>query len=186
MGEAHHERTGDALQFPTCAASIFLWNNCEQTPFSQSMRALLQRVSSASVTIDGETASSIGAGFVVLLGITNGDEPADIEWLCGKIARMRVFEDGDGKMNSSVLDTGGEILVVSQFTLHASTKKGNRPSFLDAAAPAISKPLYDHFCRAMAAGLGKAIACGVFGADMKVSLTNDGPVTIWLDSRNRE
>lgn len=150
------------------------------------MRALLQRVSSASVTIDGETVSSIGAGFLVLLGIANGDDLTDTAWLCGKIARMRVFEDGDGKMNRSVLDAGGEILVVSQFTLHASTKKGNRPSFLDAAAPAVSMPLYEQFCTAMAAEIGKPVACGVFGADMKVALTNDGPVTIWLDSRNRE
>lgn len=150
------------------------------------MRALLQRVSSASVTISGETVSSIGPGFLVLLGVGNGDEAADSEWLCGKIARMRVFEDGDGKMNRSVLDTGGEILVVSQFTLHASTKKGNRPSFLDAAAPALSEPLYESFCETLSTELGRPVARGVFGADMKVALTNDGPVTIWLDSRRRD
>lgn len=150
------------------------------------MRALLQRVSCASVTIAGETTSSIGPGFLVLLGIGGGDDATDTEWLCGKIARMRVFEDGDGKMNRSVLDTGGDILVVSQFTLHASTKKGNRPSFLAAAAPAVSEPLYESFCGALSAEVGKPVARGVFGADMKVSLTNDGPVTIWLDSRNRE
>ena len=150
------------------------------------MRALLQRVSSASVTIAGETASSINTGFLVLLGITNGDDLTDTEWLCGKIARMRVFEDGDGKMNRSILDNGGDILVVSQFTLHASTKKGNRPSFLDAAAAAVSEPLYESFCETLSAELGKPVARGIFGADMKVSLTNDGPVTIWLDSRDRE
>ena len=150
------------------------------------MRALLQRVSSAAVTISGETVSSIGPGFLVLLGVGNGDDAADTAWLCGKIARMRVFEDGDGKMNRSVLDTGGEILVVSQFTLHASTKKGNRPSFLDAAAPALSEPLYESFCETLSTELGRPVARGVFGADMKVALTNDGPVTIWLDSRRRD
>jgi len=150
------------------------------------MRALLQRVSSASVTIAGETVSAIGQGFLVLLGITNGDDASDNEWLCGKIARMRVFDDGEGKMNRSVLDNGGDILVVSQFTLHASTKKGNRPSFLDAAAPSVSEPLYESFCESLTTALGKPVARGVFGADMKVALTNDGPVTIWLDSRNRE
>lgn len=150
------------------------------------MRALLQRVSSASVTISGENVSSIGPGFLVLLGVGNGDDATDTDWLCGKIARMRIFEDGDGKMNRSILDTGGEILVVSQFTLHASTKKGNRPSFLDAAAPALSEPLYESFCETLSAEIGKPVARGVFGADMKVALTNDGPVTIWLDSRDRE
>lgn len=150
------------------------------------MRALLQRVSSASVTIAGETVSSIGSGFLVLLGIGNGDDPTDTEWLCGKIARMRIFEDGEGKMNRSILDSGDDILVVSQFTLHASTKKGNRPSFLDAAAPAVSEPIYESFCETLSASLGKPVARGVFGADMKVSLINDGPVTIWLDSRDRE
>ena len=150
------------------------------------MRALLQRVSSASVTVDGETASSIGPGFLVLLGIGGGNDASDIDWLCGKIARMRIFGDGEGKMNRSILDIGGDILVVSQFTLHASTKKGNRPSFLDAAAPAVSEPLYETFCEALSSEIGKPVARGIFGADMKVSLTNDGPVTIWLDSRDRE
>lgn len=150
------------------------------------MRALLQRVSSASVTIAGEKVSSIGPGLLVLHGIGGGDDATDSEWLCGKIARMRIFEDEDGKMNRSILDTCGAILVVSQFTLHASTKKGNRPSFLAAAAPAVSEPLYESFCEALSAELGKPVARGVFGADMKVTLTNDGPVTIWLDSRNRE
>ena len=150
------------------------------------MRALLQRVSSASVTIAGETVSSIGPGFLVLLGIAIGDDRTNSEWLCGKIARMRVFEDVEAKMNRSILDTGGDILVVSQFTLYASTKKGNRPSFLAAAAPAVSEPLYESFCENLSTALGKPVARGVFGADMKVSLTNDGPVTIWIDSRDRE
>jgi len=150
------------------------------------MRALLQRVSGASVSIGGEKVSEIAQGFLVLLGIGAGDDETDIAWLCGKIARMRVFPDEDGKMNHSLSDTGGEVLVVSQFTLHASTKKGNRPSFLASAAPELSEPLYETFCEALSTELGKPVARGSFGADMQVSLTNDGPVTIWLDSRNRE
>ena len=150
------------------------------------MRTLLQRVSSASVAIDGETVSSIGQGFMILLGVGAGDDETDIAWLCPKIARMRIFPDEEGKMNRSILDTGGDVLVASQFTLHASTKKGNRPSLLNSAAPAVSEPLYERFCEAISAELGKPVARGIFGADMKVSLTNDGPVTIWLDSRNRE
>jgi len=150
------------------------------------MRALLQRVSSANVVIRDETVASIDHGILVLLGIEEADDESDIEWLSGKICRIRIFEDEDGKMNRSILDTGGEIIVVSQFTLHASTKKGNRPSFLKAAKPEISEPLYEHFCRAASKELGRKIGRGVFGADMKVSLTNDGPVTIWIDSRNKE
>jgi D-tyrosyl-tRNA(Tyr) deacylase len=150
------------------------------------MRALLQRVSSSSVAIDGETVSSIGNGFLILMGIEEADIESDVVWLCQKIARMRVFPDEGGKMNLSLLDISGEALVVSQFTLHASTKKGNRPSFLKAAAPAVSEPLYETFCKVLSAEIGKPVARGVFGADMKVSLTNDGPVTIWLDSRARE
>lgn len=149
------------------------------------MRALLQRVSEASVVIGGERISEIGPGFLILLGIGDGDDGADIAWLCGKIARMRIFADEEGKMNRSILDTGGSVLVVSQFTLHASTKKGNRPSFINAAPPELSEPLYGKFCEALSSELGKAVARGVFGADMQVSLTNDGPVTIWLDSRDR-
>jgi len=149
------------------------------------MRALLQRVSGASVMIGGEKVSEIGQGFLILLGIGDGDDGADIAWLCGKIVRMRIFADEEGKMNRSILDSGGSVLVVSQFTLHASTKKGNRPSFLNAAPPELSEPLYGKFCEALSAELGKAVARGVFGADMQVSLTNDGPVTIWLDSRDR-
>jgi D-aminoacyl-tRNA deacylase len=150
------------------------------------MRVLLQRVSEASVTIAGEKVSEIGPGFLIFLGIGTDDDETDIAWLCGKIARMRIFADDEGKMNRSLLDTGGAALVVSQFTLYASTKKGNRPSFLISAPPNVSEPLYETFCETLSAELGKPVARGSFGADMKVSLTNDGPVTIWLDSRNRE
>lgn len=150
------------------------------------MRALLQRVSSSAVSIGGETVSSIGPGLLILLGIEQVDDESDIAWLCQKISQMRIFSDTEGKMNLSLLDVGGEALVVSQFTLHASTKKGNRPSFLKAAAPAHSEPLYESFCAKLGTILSKPAARGIFGADMQVSLTNDGPVTVWLDSRNRE
>lgn len=150
------------------------------------MRALLQRVSSASVEIDGKTHSSIGPGLLILLGIESADNETDIAWLCRKIPHMRIFPDTDGKMNLSLLDTGGQTLVVSQFTLHASTEKGNRPSFLKAAPPSHSLPLYETFCAHLQAALSKPVPRGIFGADMKVTLTNDGPVTIWLDSRNKE
>lgn len=150
------------------------------------MRALLQKVSNASVTINQTIVSVINEGVLVLLGIGAEDDESDIAWLCGKIARMRIFPDEEGKMNRSLLDTGGEALVVSQFTLHASTKKGNRPSFLAAAPPELAEPLYETFCTELSAEIGKPVARGIFGADMQVSLTNDGPVTIWLDSRARE
>lgn len=150
------------------------------------MRVLLQRVSMASVNIGGEKISEIGSGFMILLGIAAGDDEADVEWLCGKIARMRVFPDEDGKMNRSILDTGGAAIVVSQFTLYASTKKGNRPSFLAAATPDHSEPLYENFCEALSAEMEKPIARGIFGADMQVSIINCGPVTLWLDSRAKE
>jgi D-tyrosyl-tRNA(Tyr) deacylase len=150
------------------------------------MRALLQRVSSASVSIDGKTVSSIQHGLLILLGIEQADDASDIDWLCGKIARLRIFEDEEGKMNRSIHEIGGDAMVVSQFTLHASTKKGNRPSFLKAAAPAISEPLYTAFCHTLETELGKPIGRGVFGAEMQVSLINTGPVTIWIDSRNKE
>jgi D-tyrosyl-tRNA(Tyr) deacylase len=150
------------------------------------MRALLQRVSNASVTIDRTIVSEIGEGFLVLLGIGAGDDESDIAWLCGKIARMRIFRDEEGKMNRSLLDTGGAALVVSQFTLHASTKKGNRPSFLAAAPPDLAEPLYETFCASLSTEIGKPVARGIFGADMQISLINDGPVTLWLDSRARE
>ena len=138
------------------------------------------------MTIDGKVVSKIGAGLVVLLGIEEPDGMEDVEWLSGKIARMRIFSDAEGKMNQAVTDIGGEIIVVSQFTLHASTKKGNRPSFLKAAVPGISEPLYEKFCEALEGDLGIPVGRGIFGADMKVALVNDGPVTIVIDSRARE
>ena len=150
------------------------------------MRAILQRVLKSSVEVEGSIVSEIGPGLLVLLGVEAGDAAADGDWLCGKISRMRIFSDDEGKMNLSVLDTGGDLIVVSQFTLHASTKKGNRPSFLRAAAPSLSEPLYEGFCAALERELGKPVGRGVFGADMKVALVNDGPVTILLDSRARE
>lgn len=150
------------------------------------MRAVIQRVTDASVTIDGQLVSRIGPGLLVLLGIEHGDEPADGEWLAAKISRMRIFADSEDKMNLSVVDSGGEVLVVSQFTLHASTRKGNRPSFIRSAAPAVSEPLYEAFCTEISRETGKSAARGVFGGDMKVALVNDGPVTIVIDSRARE
>ena len=150
------------------------------------MRAVIQRVSEASVAIHGETVSRIGPGLLVLLGVEEIDDPSDVCWLSGKIARMRIFGDADGKMNLSVVETGGEVLVVSQFTLHASTKKGNRPSFIRAGPPAHSEPLYEAFCTAMELETGRPVRRGVFGGDMRVSLVNDGPVTIVIDSRARE
>ena len=150
------------------------------------MRAIIQRTLESSVSINNEIVSKIGPGLLVLLGIEDGDGAEDIAWLSAKIARMRIFPDAEGKMNLSVSDIRGEIIVVSQFTLHASTKKGNRPSFLRAAAPAVSEPLYETFCAAMESEFGKPVGRGVFGADMKISLVNDGPVTILIDTRARE
>jgi D-tyrosyl-tRNA(Tyr) deacylase len=150
------------------------------------MKAVIQRVLEASVAISGETFSRIGPGLLVFLGVEEIDNSSDIEWLTAKIVRMRIFGDAEHKMNLSLTETGGEILVVSQFTLHASTKKGNRPSFLRAAAPTHSEPLYEAFCTAISQQIGKPAARGVFGADMKIALINDGPVTIVIDSRNRD
>ena len=150
------------------------------------MRVLIQRVKRASVTIDGETVSKIGSGLLVLVGICEEDGEEDIIWLTRKIANIRLFDDENGVMNLSVTDTGGEILAVSQFTLMASTKKGNRPSYIKAAKPDISVPLYENFCKEMEIAVNKSIKRGVFGADMKVELLNDGPVTIFMDSKNRE
>ena len=166
----------------------FISKPCDARKFIQSpyMRAIIQRVLESSVTIGGETVSKIEAGLLILLGIEDGDNPEDIAWLSAKIAKMRIFSDDEGKMNLSVSDILGEIIVVSQFTLHASTKKGNRPSFLRAAAPAISEPLYEQFCISMEGELGRPVGRGVFGADMKISLVNDGPVTILIDTRARE
>lgn len=150
------------------------------------MRALIQRTKYASVTIEGKCKSAIKQGLLVLVGIEEADEKEDIEWLCKKIVNLRIFDDENGVMNRSVLDINGEILVVSQFTLHASTKKGNRPSYIRAAKPEISIPLYESFCKALSISLGKEVGTGEFGADMKVELLNDGPVTIWMDTKNKE
>ncbi|MBQ3820381.1 MAG: D-tyrosyl-tRNA(Tyr) deacylase [Bacteroidales bacterium] len=150
------------------------------------MRAVIQRVSSASVTIDGSVKSSIGPGLLILLGIGNEDGPEDIEWLVKKIAGLRIFDDDAGVMNRSVIDIAGEALVVSQFTLMASTKKGNRPSYIGAAGHQLAIPLYEQFCAALSSSLGRPVGTGEFGADMKVALLNDGPVTICIDTKNRE
>lgn len=150
------------------------------------MRLILQRVSSASVTIDGQVTGQIGRGLMILAGIEGVDTAEDLAWLVQKVTQMRIFADADDKMNLSVKDIGGEILVVSQFTLHASTKKGNRPSFIRAARPEQAIPLYEQFLALLEAEMGKPVARGVFGADMKVALVNDGPVTICIDSQARE
>ncbi len=149
------------------------------------MIAVIQRASQASVTIEGKITASIGVGLVVLVGIEDADGPEDVEWLAAKVVNLRIFNDTEGVMNLSVKDVGGELLAVSQFTLHASTKKGNRPSYIQAAKPEIAIPIYEKFVAALAEGLGKPVQTGVFGADMKVSLINDGPVTIWINTKNR-
>ncbi len=150
------------------------------------MRAVIQRVSEASVTVGGEVTGRIGVGLLVLLGVEEDDGPSDAEWLSGKISRMRLFPDREGVMNLSVKETGGGLLIVSQFTLHASTRKGNRPSYIRAARPEKAIPLYEHFLRLMEAEIGKAVATGQFGAMMKINLVNDGPVTIIIDSKEKE
>ncbi len=165
------------------------------------MRVVLQRVSESSVAIDGSVHASIGKGLLILLGITHGDTQEDVEWLVGKIIGMRIFSDQDGKMNWSIQDIDGELLVISQFTLFANTKKGNRPSYINAARPEVAIPLYEAFLSALSRSFttkkstlsevemqkqNKQIKSGVFGADMKVALVNDGPVTIVIDSKNKE
>lgn len=150
------------------------------------MRTVIQRVQQASVMADGQPAGAIGQGLLVLLGIEEADTAVDIEWLCQKIVNLRIFNDEDGVMNRSVLDIGGEILLVSQFTLFASTKKGNRPSYIRAARPDIAIPLYERTILQLTAVLGRSISTGVFGADMQVSLVNDGPVTLMIDTKDRE
>lgn len=150
------------------------------------MRVLIQRVKRASVTIDGELHSSIDKGLLLFVGICDEDNDEDITWLTKKIANIRLFDDENGVMNKAVTEVGGDILAVSQFTLMASTKKGNRPSYIKAARPDISIPLYEQFCSEMEIAVNKPIKRGVFGADMKVELLNDGPVTIFIDSKNRE
>lgn len=150
------------------------------------MRLLIQRVKNAAVNIDGKKISEIGEGMLIFIGIEEADNEEDITFLCKKTINLRIFDDEKGIMNRSILDTDGEILVVSQFTLHASTKKGNRPSYIRAAKPEISIPLYEQFCLSLSEMLQKEVATGKFGANMQVELVNDGPVTIWIDSKNKE
>jgi len=150
------------------------------------MRVVIQRVKEASVTVANEIIGSIEGGLMVLVGIENADTKDDIEWLANKITGMRIFDDTEGVMNLSIKETGGDILLISQFTLHASTKKGNRPSYIAAAKPDVAIPLYESFIQQLNKDLGKPVETGKFGADMKVALVNDGPVTIMLDSKNKE
>ena len=150
------------------------------------MRTVIQRVQHASVTIDGTVKSSIGKGLLLILGVEESDTSEDVDWLVRKVAALRVFDDDNGVMNRSLLDVQGEALVVSQFTLYASYKKGNRPSWFRAASHEISVPLYEEFCSKLSEALGKPVGTGEFGADMKVELLNDGPVTICMDTKNKE
>lgn len=150
------------------------------------MRLVIQRVSEASVTIHQKCVAEIGPGLLILIGIEEADNLEDIEWLTGKVSRLRIFNDEAGVMNRSVTDINGDIIVVSQFTLHASVKKGNRPSYLKAAQPTLAIPLYEEFVKMLSELTGKKVQTGQFGADMKVALINDGPVTIWMDSKVRE
>jgi D-tyrosyl-tRNA(Tyr) deacylase len=151
-----------------------------------SMRVLVQRVTQASVTVEGSITGQIGPGLLLLVGVEEADTPADIDWLVRKVSQLRIFNDEQGVMNRSVLDAGGQVLAVSQFTLFASCKKGNRPGYSRAARGDISQPMFDRFVATMAAALGQPVPTGVFGADMQVALVNDGPVTIWLDSKAPE
>ena len=150
------------------------------------MRVLVQRVTQASVTVEGSITGQIGPGLLLLVGVEEADTAADIDWLVRKVSQLRIFNDEQGVMNRSVLDAGGQVLAVSQFTLFASCKKGNRPGYSRAARGEISQPMFDLFVATMAAALGKPVPTGVFGADMQVALVNDGPVTIWLDSKAPE
>lgn len=150
------------------------------------MRLLIQRVTEARCRIGGELYSEIGHGLMVLVGVGYDETTEDVEWLTKKLLQLRIFDDEAGVMNRSVVDVEGDIMVVSQFTLHASTKRGNRPSWIKAAPESISRPLYESFVRSVESALGRSVATGSFGADMQIELTNDGPVTIWIDSKNRE
>jgi D-tyrosyl-tRNA(Tyr) deacylase len=158
----------------------------QKTNKEDRMRAVIQRVSHASVTIEGQVKSSIGDGLLVLLACENADNDEDIQWLSKKIVSLRIFDDENGVMNRSVMDINGEILVISQFTLWASYKKGNRPSYLRAGSHELTIPLYERFCEVLAKELGRPIATGEFGAEMQVELLNDGPVTICMDTKNKE
>lgn len=150
------------------------------------MRIVIQRVLSASVTIGGELYSSIGPGLLVLVGVEDGDGAQDVEWLVGKTGRLRIFDDEAGVMNRSIVEAGGQVLAVSQFTLTAMTRKGNRPSYIRAARPEVAVPLYEAYCQQLSGFIGREVQRGVFGADMQVALVNDGPVTIIIDSRLKE
>ena len=150
------------------------------------MRTVVQRVRHASVTIDEQCVASIGQGMLLLVGFEDEDEPNDLEWMAQKVANLRIFDDVDGVMNRSVKDVDGELLVVSQFTLYASVKKGNRPSYIRASKPDVAIPLYESFCETMSLQAGREVKTGIFGADMKVSLLNDGPVTIVIDTKHKE
>ena len=150
------------------------------------MKVVIQRVTESSVEIEGKIHGAIGPGMMILVGIEAEDNMEDIEWLTSKIVNLRIFDDENGVMNRSIKDVGGDILVISQFTLHASTKKGNRPSYIKAAKPDISIPLYEQFCAELSIALNKPVKTGVFGADMQCALINDGPVTIFMDSKNKE
>lgn len=150
------------------------------------MRIVIQRVKEASVTISGEVHSAIGHGMLILVGVEDRDSEEDVDWLVKKASQLRIFDDANGVMNCSITDVGGRALVVSQFTLHASTKKGNRPSYIRASRPEHAVPMYELFCQRLSQAVGSPVATGVFGADMQVALVNDGPVTICIDSQNRE
>lgn len=150
------------------------------------MRVVIQRVTSASVDVNGDITGKISKGLLILAGFEEADTPEDIDWITGKIARLRIFDDADGVMNRSITDIDGQILVVSQFTLHAKTKKGNRPSYIMAARPEVAIPLYESFLKKLQDEIGKPVASGVFGAMMQVELVNDGPVTIIIDTKNKE
>jgi D-tyrosyl-tRNA(Tyr) deacylase len=150
------------------------------------MRVVIQRVTSANVTVDGEIRGEVGPGLLVLMGVEDADGQEDITWMSGKIVNLRIFNDENGIMNRSVIDTGGDILLISQFTLYASTKKGNRPSYIKASKPDHAVPVYEKMIIQLEQDLGRPVQCGVFGADMKVSLVNDGPVTIFIDSKQKE
>ena len=159
---------------------------CSNTNYTYFMRIILQRVSEASVTVSDEIIGKIGHGLLLFVGIEDEDTDEDMEWLCNKVAKMRIFNDEEGKMNYSVKEVDGSILAVSQFTLHASLKKGNRPSFMSAARPEYAIPMYEKFIKILEITSGRTVETGEFGADMKVQLLNDGPVTIFIDSKNRE
>ena len=150
------------------------------------MRVVIQRVTKASVTVDEKQISTIESGLLILVGIENLDTQEDIDWLSNKIVNLRIFNDDQGVMNNSLLENKGDVIVVSQFTLHATTKKGNRPSYIKAARPEIAVPIYEAFVAALELKLGKKVGTGIFGADMKVDLLNDGPVTIFIDTKNKE